>query len=60
MEILKQLCDRDENKDDEKMRKIMIHQKGTKLGEKSLRSVRSNGKSSSLDLRKLNTQKDPD
>lgn len=57
MEIVKQLCDRDENKNIEKMKGVKVREKANaQKGEKNMKNPH---KSSSLDVKKINLQKNP-
>lgn len=56
-EILKQLYDRDEHKDDKTMRAIIINQK-TLLNKSEIKS-KNPAKSNTLDIKKVNLQKNP-
>lgn len=58
MEIIKQLCDRDENKDEKAMAEIMIKDKLS--AQKIEKSLRNPSKGNSLDIKKINLQKNPD
>jgi|JI9StandDraft_2_1071091.scaffolds.fasta_scaffold158127_1 hypothetical protein len=56
-EILKQLYDRDENKDEKEMKTVLINQK-TLLNKSDVKSKIA-VKSNTLDIKKINPQKDP-
>lgn len=56
-EIIKQLYDRDENKDEKRMKALLINQKP--LLNKSEAKSKSIIKSNTLDIKRINTQKNP-
>lgn len=58
IEIIKQLCDRDENKDHEEMSEIVIKEK--LIGSKVEKLPITHQRHSVLDLKKVNLQKNPD
>lgn len=58
VEIIKQLCDRDENKNEKQMSEIVI--KDRLSAQKIEKSIRNPGKSNALDIKKINLQKSPD
>jgi hypothetical protein len=56
-EIIKQLYDRDDNKDEKRMKTLLINQKP--LLSKSEAKTKSIMKSNTLDIKRINTQKNP-
>ena len=59
LEIVKQLADKDASKDDEAMKKIVVLERAGNKSEKNV-SVRGGAKGNTVDIKKINLQKDPE
>lgn len=55
-EIIKQLYDRDDNKDEKRMRELVVNQKTLAKSEVKNKTL---GKQNTLDIKRINTQKNP-
>ena len=59
MEVVKQLYEKDTKKDENAMKKVLVLEKAGNKSEKSV-NIKPVGKPNTVDIKKINVQKDPE